>query len=409
MHLSDARFVLEFAVIVMAAKLAGRFTSGVLKQPAVIGEMLVGILIGPYALGGLSVFSLGPVFATGADGIFHEGLLHGITIAGIVTLLFTAGLETDLRGFMRFAPRGLGVGAGGAVVGFAGGALAVVAAGGGMGFHDPRVLAFGAVASATSISLAARLLYDMKKLNSPEGSVTLSAAVIDDVIGLIILAVVISIPGGGTGLGSIAVIALKGFGFFAVLLALGLLLQKKILQLMGRIGDDSAQAAFALAMGLFAAGLAEYFGLAMVVGAYVMGLALSGTRAARRISEKLITVKELLVPVFFCVTGMMVDIRSLGTVLVFGLVFTAMCVAGKFLGCYLPSRAFRLSARQSTAVGLGMLPRLEVGLVAASMAMLNGLIDPQDMGVVMIMIVITAVMTPPLLTIAMGGANRPNR
>lgn len=403
MELTDARFVLQFALIVLAAKVAGRVTQRVLKQPAVIGEMLVGLLIGPYAFGNLTIFSLGPAFPTGPDGAFHEGLLHGITIIGIVTLLFTAGLETDLRGFLRFAPKGFAVGLGGAVLGFAGGGLAVILAGGGAGLTDHRVLAFGSIAAATSISLAARVFFDMKRINTPEGSVTLSAAVIDDVIGLVILAVVTSVPGGGSDAGGILIILLKGFGFFAVLLALGLLFQKQLLWLITKAGDSSSQAAFALAIGLLAAGLAEFFGLALVVGAYVMGLALSGTRPSERISEKLVPVKELLVPVFFCVTGMMVDIRAMGTVLVFGLVYTALCMLGKFVGCSIPALASRLSVRQSVIVGIGMIPRLEVGLVAASVSLLNGMISSGDMAAAMVMIVITAVLTPPLLTFAMGG------
>ncbi len=407
--MTEARFILEFALIVLAAKVAGRLVNRLLRQPSVIGELLVGIIIGPFALGGLPLFSMGPAFSTGADGMFNEGLLRGITIAGIVTLLFTAGLETDLRGFLRFAPKGLAVGLGGAIAGFAGGAAAVIIAGGGTGFDDPRALAFGAIAAATSISLAARVFYDLKRLNSPEGSVTLSAAVIDDVIGLVILAVVTGIPTGAAAPVPVLVIALKGFGFFAVLLATGLLLQKQLLWVISKIGSEPAQAAFALAVGLLAAGLAEYFGLAMVIGAYVMGLALSGSRSARRISERLETVKELLVPVFFCVTGMMVDIRSMGSVLVFGLVFTGACVAGKFLGCFLPARACGLSSRQSAAVGVGMLPRLEVGLVAASVALLNRMISSRDIAAAMVMIVATAVITPPLLTAVAGRENRVTR
>ncbi len=196
MENSDVRFVIGFALIVIAAKIAGRLTQRLLKQPAVIGELLIGLVIGPYALGSIGILSSGPVFTTDTHGVFNEGLLHGITTVGIVTLLFTAGLETDLKGFLRFAPKGFAVGMGGAILGFAGGALAVIAAGGGTGFSDPRVLSFGAIAAATSISLAARVFYDMKRINTPEGSVTLSAAVIDDVIGLVILAVVVGIPRG---------------------------------------------------------------------------------------------------------------------------------------------------------------------------------------------------------------------
>ena len=409
MENSDVRFVIGFALIVIAAKIAGRLTQRLLKQPAVIGEMLIGLVIGPYALGSIGILSSGPVFTTDTHGVFNEGLLHGITTVGIVTLLFTAGLETDLKGFLRFAPKGFAVGMGGAILGFAGGALAVIAAGGGTGFSDPRVLSFGAIAAATSISLAARVFYDMKRINTPEGSVTLSAAVIDDVIGLVILAVVVGIPRGGSDTASVLLIVLKGFGFFVGLLLLGLLLQKQLMWLISKIGDESSQAAFALAIGLLAAGMAEYFGLALVVGAYVMGLSLSGTRPAMRISEKLVPVKELLVPVFFCVTGMMVDIRSMGSVLVFSVVYTLFCMLGKFVGCSIPAAASRLTMRQSAIVGIGMMPRLEVGLVAASVALLNGMITSTDMAAAMVMIVVTAVVTPPLLIKAMGGRHPVSR
>ncbi len=193
------------------------------------------------------------------------------------------------------------------------------------------------------------------------------------------------------------------------LLLLGLLLQKQLMWLISKIGDESSQAAFALAIGLLAAGMAEYFGLALVVGAYVMGLSLSGTRPAMRISEKLVPVKELLVPVFFCVTGMMVDIRSMGSVLVFSVIYTLFCMLGKFVGCSIPAAASRLTMRQSAIVGIGMMPRLEVGLVAASVALLNGMITSTDMAAAMVMIVVTAVVTPPLLIKAMGGRHPVSR
>jgi Kef-type K+ transport system membrane component KefB len=157
MDFSDARFVFEFALIVLAAKAAGRLSQKVLRQPAVIGELLVGGVMGPYALGRFSLLSMGPAFPTGADGLFHEWFLRGITIAGIVTMLFTAGLETDLRSFLRFAPKGMMVGLGGLLLGFAAAPGQSWRPGGGPVLPIPESWPSGPFSAATSISLAARV------------------------------------------------------------------------------------------------------------------------------------------------------------------------------------------------------------------------------------------------------------
>ncbi|MBN1434763.1 cation:proton antiporter [Candidatus Fermentibacterales bacterium] len=422
----EVRFVIELAAIIMVAKVSGRVFQKLLRQPPVLGEMIAGMIIGPYALGGLStgawslglpllgtlrVPGLGPLFLSGPDGMFNEGILHAITVTGVVTLLFSAGLETDLRRFVRFAPKGLAAGLGGAVGGFVAGAAAVALATGDP-ITSPRALAMGAVSTATSIGLTVRILRDIRRLNSPEGSTILSAAVIDDVLGLVALSIVFGVAGtsssSGRGLsaGLVGLIALRGFGFFAALLFLSYSLRGLIVRLLGKAGSEPAQAVVALALGLLAAGVAEAAGLALVVGAYVMGLGLSGTRTAHRITEQLTVVRELLVPVFFCATGMMVDVRAFGSVLVLAVVFSLLAVVGKFLGCMIPARASGFDLRSSGIIGAGMLARQEVGLVAASMALVQGVISGADMGAVMMMILVTAVITPPLL-VAIAGRGRP--
>jgi hypothetical protein len=193
------------------------------------------------------------------------------------------------------------------------------------------------------------------------------------------------------------VVTLKAVVVFAGLLLTGLLLRKKVSKLLLKLGSLEAAGAAALAIGLLAAGIAEASGLALIVGAYVIGLGLSQTDIVRVLHNALEPIKELLVPVLFCVTGMMADLSGAGSVLLFAIVYTVLICIGKIAGCGLPSLAFGFKLRGALRIGVGMLPRQEVGLIAAGLALSRGLIDSSDMGVVILMVLVTAVATPPWL------------
>ncbi len=413
---SEVLFAFQAALVIISAKFTGRLFERKLKQPAVIGEVTAGLFIGPFALGGLvlpafaltlpvigtiGLPALGPLFRVGPGGIFDSGLLLALTTTGAVVLMFDAGLETNLKRFLAFAPAGFTAGLGGAVLSFGLGAGAAVLTGYTDSFLDTRALILGAIATATSVGITVRVLSDLRRLNSPEGSTVLSAAVIDDVIALVFLSLVVSMGtavGGATiPWGRAGLLSLKAVIVFCSLLGAGLLFKRRISGLLMKLGSLEAAGAVALGIGLLAAGIAEASGLALIVGAYVMGLSLSETDIVHVLHNALEPVRELLVPVLFCVTGMMADLSGIGPVIIFGLVYTIMTGFGKVVGCGLPSIPFGFNFRGAMRIGVSMLPRQEVALIAAGLALSKGLIGTQEMGVVIIMMVATTVATPPLL------------
>ncbi len=425
----SARLAFQVAIIVLAARGLGRIAECWLKQPSVIGELLAGVIIGPYALGGLSLPPLqlwglalpgiAPLFSvSGGGGSFEGPVLHGFTVLAGAVLLFRGGLETDLRSFLRYAPAGLLIGLGGAALSFALGILAAVRFLGAEGPWSTRALMMGTVATATSVGLTVRVLSERRKIDTPEGSAVLSAAVIDDVIGLVFLSVVIAMGGAGAPDGSGAgqllrtagAIVLKAVVLWGILLGGGWLLRRPLAKLLKRLGGRTSAASFALALAVLAGGLAEASGMAMIVGAYIAGLTLGSTDMKHEIDRGVGAIHDFLVPILFCVTGMMVNLSAAAGALLPGLAFAGACVAGKVLGCGLPALAAGFNLKGALRVGVGMLPRQEVGLIVAGLAFSRGLLDSSDMNAVVIMVLLTTLATPWLVSRLFGessGRRRP--
>ncbi len=392
----------QLAAILAAAKVGGEVFQRYLRIPSVLGELAAGILIGPYALGGLAIagWALFPDVggAHGVGAIPVSESLWAIAQVGSIILLFSAGLETDLRQFLRYAGPATVVAIGGVVVPFAAGVGLTVAFGFADGYSDPRALFMGAILTATSIGITVRVLGDLRRLDTPEGITTLAAAVLDDILGILVLTVVIGIHiTGGFSAGSVAVVAGKTVGFWLVLTALGVALSRHISRFFDRFSVAGAALALAIALAFLAAALAESFGLAMIVGAFSIGLALSGTALARRLEEPLQGVYNALVPIFFVVMGMMVDVSQLGGVWVFGLVLSVAAIAGKVLGSGVPALGIRFNATGAWRIGVGMTPRGEVALIMGGVAVSQGIIGAELFGVSIIMTIVTTVAAPVVL------------
>jgi Kef-type K+ transport system membrane component KefB len=404
------RLVIQLAVILIAAKLVGEAFERFLKMPAVLGELAAGIIIGPLALGGIELPFVGSLFELVPDTDHEAALgpidhisepLWAIAQVGSIVLLFMAGLEADLRQFLRYARPATLVALGGVVLPFAFGDVLTVVFGYAEGLGDVRALFIGAVMTATSIGITVRVMSDLRRLGTPEGVTVLGAAVLDDVVGILILTVVVGLAeSGDISAGSIGLVAFKTIGFWLALTGIGILASRHISRFLQSLQVSGAAVALSLALALLAAGLAESFGLAMIIGAFSIGLALSDTDLAHKLEKPLMAVYAALVPIFFVVMGMLVDVRALGGVLGFGIVLTVLAIIGKVAGSGLPALLTGFNRRGSWRIGVGMLPRGEVALIMAGIGVSSGIIDSNLYGVAILMTIVTTALAPPILAIS---------
>ncbi len=433
--------VLQIGVIIFAARLGGAIAS-MLKMPSILGELAMGIVIGPWALGGIGFL---PEYFDGhfAGGLFHgaelralaaEGhvfdatspALYGIATLASIILLFLSGLETNLKMFLRYSFVGSMVGIGGVVISFLFGDLCAVwllpkyfasfADLATMSFAEavthPAPMFLGIMSTATSVGITARILSEKKKMDSEEGTTIMAGAVIDDVLGLIVLAIGTGIiaanatakAGGGASAGldwgHIGVVAAKAFGVWIGATVIGVLAARYIARFLKACFKSPVMiATMAFGLALVLAGLFELAGLAMIIGAYVMGLALSRTDLKHPIQEMLTPVYTFLVPIFFCAMGMMVDMSALCSkpVLIFGAIYTVLAVVAKMLGCMIPSMCCGFNALGGLRVGAGMVPRGEVALIVAGLGLSGGYLTQEMFGVGILMTLVTTVVAPPVL------------
>ncbi len=394
--------VLQLSVILFLAKIFGELTERFLKQPSVLGELLIGIVIGPYALGShIKIPHFGVLFPNPQGGLERVPLspeLYAMAQIAVIILLFVAGLETDLKAFLRYARPATLIATGGVIFPFILGDLTVVFMGYGKGFMDPHALFMGAALTATSVGITARILSDMGKLNTPEGVTILAGAVVDDVLGILVLAIVVSIgTTGAVSFGEVSWIAVRAFGIWVILMVVGILTANWVVKTIRLFRTEGAWIALVFALGLFYAAIAEAFGLAMIIGAYAIGLSLSKTKMAEEMREHFISIYHALVPIFFVVMGMLVNLKATTSAIMLGVVLTLVAILGKVLGCGLPALMVGFNSLGGARIGIGMLPRGEVALIVAGIAITAGVISPEMYGVAVLMTMITTLMAPILL------------
>lgn len=421
-----AELVLLLAVILVAANLAGEAVRRYAGMPPVLGELAAGILIGPFALGGVELGSLGPLFEVPQQVGDMGGMVRS-TIAvepelffmaqiAAIILLFQAGLETNRRQFFRWMRPAMAVAGGGVILPFFSGFLATVV----MGYASfgsiqeiLPALFIGAILTATSVGITTRVLADIYRLDTPEGTTIIASAVVDDVIGILIVAIVVGIAETGDVSGTeIAVIAAKAIGFWIGLMVIGSLLAGRVSSAFLWFRTPRVLVGLTLFLAFLASAVAEiYFGLAMIIGAYTVGLAMSDTELKERINDPINQVAHFIVPVFFVVVGMQVEVGVVGGAIAFGIVLSVLGLASKLVGAGLPALAVGFNRRGAWRVGVGMMPRGEVALIIASTGLSSGVIGRDLFGVAILMTVVTALATPAILASAFttggSGLRRP--
>ena len=385
---SVEQFLLLLSVILVAAKVLGELAERI-GQPAVVGELLAGVILGPSILGFVD-----PTLPS----------LHLLAEIGVVLLLFGIGLETDLKRLMSVGGAAFTVAIVGVVLPFAAGfgvarglSLALL----------PAIVA-GAALTATSVGITARVLSDLGQLKSVEGQIVLGAAVIDDVIGLVILAIVSDLVAGNAP-SALGVLRTTGiaFGFLAAVLLLGRVIVPPLFSLVARTGKEHTLASMALALAFLLAVAASEIGSALIVGAFAAGLVLAPTEHVHVIERGIIRLANVFVPIFFVAVGAAVDVRTFGSrdVLIVGFALTAVAIVGKFAAGFAP---VWIKANK-TLIGVGMIPRGEVGLIFAQTGLTAGVIDAGEYSALMLMVLVTTFIAPPLLRqliSKMAGATR---
>ncbi|MBD3393397.1 MAG: sodium:proton exchanger [Chitinivibrionales bacterium] len=404
-----ANLAVQLAVIIFAARLGGILAER-LRQPSVLGELIVGIIIGPFLLGGIPLpgfpHGLFPLPADAALSVSKE--LYAFAAIASVILLFMAGLETDLSMLMRFSATGLVVGLGGAIASFlAGGMTAAFVLGSSLA--DPRCLFMGIISTATSVGITIRVLSDKRRVDSPEGVTVLAAAVIDDVLGIIVLAVVLGFAatmrgGAPVHASGIARIAAKALVVWLGFTALGLAFAHKISAFLKMFKGIRVFSVLALGLALLLAGIFEKAGLAMIIGAYVMGLTLSKTDLKYVISESMHPLYAFFVPLFFTVTGMLVNVRELlsPAILAFGALYAGGAILSKVTGCGIPALFLNFNRLGALRIGLGMSPRCEVAIIITGIGLSYGILDHSLFGVSVMMVLCTTILTPVFLNLSLN-------
>lgn len=379
--MSVATFLLALIAIFLAAKAFGEIAER-LGQPAVLGELVGGVLIG---VSGLHLVDP------------HDVTIHLLSELGVILLLFIIGLETDLKKLMEVGGPATAVAVVGVALPFAGGVLLGMS----LGMRMMVSVFLGAALTATSVGITARVLSDLGHLQDDESQVILGAAVVDDIIGLVLLTVVGTLAAGGelTFLG-VGRIILTAFGFVLLAIGIGSQLAPMLIRLIDRIEIRRGLFFSAILFAFLLAWLAQKAGSAIIIGSFAAGLVLARTHRGKEIEREVHDIAQFFVPIFFVVVGAAVDLKAISPFdpearrfLWIGLALTVVGIAGKVAA---GAVAWRKGLKK-IVIGVGMIPRGEVGLIFAQIGLSTKLLSSGLYSAVALMVMITTFITPPLL------------
>lgn len=375
----------DLAIIIVFAKFFG-ILARKFKAPQVVGEIIAGLLIGPSVLGWVQ----------------QTDFLTGMAEVGVVLLMFSAGLETDLKELMKTGPVAFLIACAGVFVPLVGGALMY------MGFYGAApwgsekfytAVFIGVIMTATSVSITVESLREMGRLKGKVGTTILSAAIIDDVIGIIVLTFVVGFKSPDSNPGKVVVSTLL---FFAMAMVVGYILYRIFKGFDERYPHTRRIPIISLAMCFFFAYAAEhFFGIADITGAYVAGIILCSIRDSSYIEEKMeVSSYMIFGPVFFASIGLKTSIDNLdGSILLFSLAFVAVALITKIVGCGLMAKLCRFRFQDCLKIGVGMMTRGEVALIVSQKGLSVGLLNPVYFTSVILLIIVSSISTPIILKV----------
>jgi Kef-type K+ transport system membrane component KefB len=378
--------IISLSILLFTAKIFAEIFQRI-KQPVVLGELLAGIIVGPYALGGLPLFDGQPLV------VLDETVKHIGELAAII-ILFIAGLEITPREFLRGGAASFTVGALGVIVPFSVGFVVLSI----YGLGTFEILLIATALTATSIAISIQVLSELGKMQSKEARLILGAAIVDDILAIAILSVVVTMVQSGDGIPQIVDIAfliLKILGLFAVLLVGAVLIVPRILHREKLWRSKGSIEGITTAIFFGIAGIAAYVGLSPIVGAFAAGMAVASTKLIKQVEEYAHKLQFIFAPLFFAIIGAQVDLRGINLeVLTIAGIIIAIAILSKLVGCGLSSMLFLKDKTKSMRVGIGMVSRGEVGLIVAGVGVTSGVLSTDVYTSIILMVAVTTIITP---------------
>ena len=378
--------IISLALLLFTAKIFAELFHRV-KLPVVLGELLAGIVIGPYALGGLPLFNGEPLV------ILDETIKNIGELAAIV-ILFVAGLEITPREFLRGGASSFTVGALGVIVPFFVGYFVFSL----YGLEALETLLIATALTATSIAISIQVLTSLGKMPTKEARLILGAAIVDDILAIAVLSVVLTMVQTGNttpDIMEITFLILKILGLFVALLVGSVLIVPRILHRERLWKSQGSIEGITTAIFFGGAGIAALVGLSPIVGAFAIGMAVASTRLIKQVEDYVHKLQIIFAPLFFAIIGAQVDLRGINLdVLVIAGILVFIAMATKLLGCGLPSLIFLKDKSKAMRVGIGMVSRGEVGLIVAGVGATSGVLSGDVYTAIIVMVAVTTIITP---------------
>lgn len=378
---ADYFYLIQLAAIYGVCLIFG-FAVKKAKQPVVLGYIAAGVFLGLFS------FMKTP---TGEVPL----LISELSQMGVIFLLFIAGLETDISELANSGIKALIVALGGIIVSGGMATLIFTLVKG----NFSAGLFLGVVVTATSVSISVQTLREMGKMKSKEGVTIIGAAIIDDIIGIILITIMLGVfsKQGGSSKSIVEVIGSIGI-FFGILLALGFLIVWLVKHVKRDMYAFEMFAAIAMTTCLIIAFLASEFGVATIIGAYFCGLIFSATDHSHRACKDMIIISDVIfMPIFFASIGLGISMGDIGSALGLGLLLAAVGIVGKVVGCGVGAKLSGFDVKESMRIGTGMIPRGEVTIITSGLGASIGMLGKGDVASVIVLVLVTAVVTPPLL------------
>jgi Kef-type K+ transport system membrane component KefB len=384
--------MISLGILLFAAKLMAELFHKV-KLPIVLGELLAGIIVGPFAIGALPLINGEPLV------LLDETVRHVGEIAAVV-ILFIAGLEITPREFLRGGVAAFTVGSLGVIVPFFVGYYAFAA----FGIEALQSILIATALTATSIAISIQVLTELGRMQSKEARLILGAAIVDDILAIAALSVVVTMVQTGNtepAILDITLLIMQVLGTFAAILVVSVLVIPRVLHTERLWKSRGSLEGIVTAAFFAAAGIAAFLGLSPIVGAFAIGMAVASTRIINQVHEYVDKLQIIFAPLFFAIIGAQVDLRGVNLdVLFIAGIMIAIAVVTKLIGTGLPSLIFLKERTKAMRVGIGMISRGEVGLIVAGVGVSSGALSNDIYTAVIIMVAATTIITPIWLKLA---------